>query len=83
MQDTVDQAHGAVPCTLADIIEGARRPRVTTVAPTPSMGGYSPAPGRRAAPGEVRRGSPAGPAALAQTNACTSSSAWKAADRTR
>jgi hypothetical protein len=27
MQDTVDQAHGAVPDTLADIIEDARRPR--------------------------------------------------------
>ena len=25
MQDTVDQAHGAVPRTLADIIEDARR----------------------------------------------------------
>jgi hypothetical protein len=30
MQDTVDQAHGAVPRTLADIIEDARRARLAT-----------------------------------------------------
>jgi hypothetical protein len=34
MQDTVDQAHSAVPRTLADIIQDAVRPCVVTAAPT-------------------------------------------------
>jgi hypothetical protein len=40
MHDTVDQAHGAVPRTLADIIQGAFRPCVVTAALTrqPQMG---------------------------------------------
>ncbi len=34
MQDTVDQAHSAVPRTLAGIIQDAFRPCVVTAAPT-------------------------------------------------
>jgi hypothetical protein len=34
MQDTVDQAHSAVPRTLADIIQDTFRPCVVTAAPT-------------------------------------------------
>jgi len=34
MQNTVDQAHSAVPRTLADIIQDAFRPCVATAAPT-------------------------------------------------
>ena len=57
MQDTVDQAHGAVPRTLAGIIQDARRAVRPLLRRQPSMGvlilrhrlGW-------AAPGEVRRG---------------------------
>jgi hypothetical protein len=64
MQDTVDQAHSAVPRTLADIIQDARSgPYVATAAAdSPSMGVriLRQRPGW-AAPGEVRQGSPPGP----------------------
>jgi hypothetical protein len=47
MHDTVDQAHGAVPRTLVDIIQGAFRPCVVTAAPTaPDGRAHSPAPAR-------------------------------------
>jgi len=63
MQDTVDQAHGAVPRTLADIIEDTRR--AGRVRPTlrrqPKHGrARSPAPARMGCTWRCSPGSPPG-----------------------